>query len=142
MYKIVDQKIAYEELQIKFSQFCVKTFDYQGLEEERCGSTLVTNVILKNGMLKYYPLKEHCYKSMIDVLKTLLKRQILKKLVNIGTILKLMTNYMATFMMEKYGNHFIAGMTETFSRYQEVIINAKCGLVITDISVGVLYKII
>ena len=39
-----------------------------------CGSKLVKKVILKNGTPKYYPLKVHCYKSVIDVLETFLKR--------------------------------------------------------------------
>ena len=39
-----------------------------------CGSKLVKKVVLKSGTPKYYPLKVHCYKSVIDVLETFLKR--------------------------------------------------------------------
>lgn len=40
-----------------------------------CGSKLVKKVILKCGTHKYYPLKVYCYKSVIDVIETFLKRQ-------------------------------------------------------------------
>lgn len=40
-----------------------------------CGSKLVKKVILKCGTRKYYPLKVYCYKSVIDVIETFLKRQ-------------------------------------------------------------------
>ena len=39
-----------------------------------CGSKLVKKVVLKNGTPKYYPLKVYCYKSVIDVVETFLKR--------------------------------------------------------------------
>lgn len=40
-------------------------------KRKACGNK---KVILKNGEPKYYPLKVYCYKSVIDVLETFLKR--------------------------------------------------------------------
>lgn len=39
-----------------------------------CGSQLVEKVILKDGTVKFYPLKVYCYKSVIDTMECFLRR--------------------------------------------------------------------